>query len=162
MKTLLLCLFFSMLLQFEGNSYVHVGGQRSSQASIYFAPYHINGPTPSNLEDFFYFDVFENPIEKSITRKFVQVRGAVHSRRGKRYEFSIAMLKRDVVGISTLIFKTKRVSGTEYRFEGTFLDRPELLRSTGNYTDLRGTLIRKERGRTVARQQLNFFANIRE
>jgi hypothetical protein len=162
MQTLLLYLFLLTPLHLEGNNYFHVVEQRSQQASIYFAPYHINGPTPSSFEEFFYFDVFENATEKSVTGKFVRVAGAVHSRGGNRYEFSIARLERDTVGISKLIFKTTRVNGTEYRFEGIFLDRPELLRATGNYTDLRGTLTRKENGRTVARQQLNFFANIRE
>ena len=162
MQTLLLFLFLFTPLQWEGNNYFHVVEQRSPHAGVYFAPYHINGPTPDSFEEFFYFDVLEDANEKSLKGKFVRVAGAVHSRSGTRYAFSSAKLERDKIGISKLIFKTRRVKGTEYRFEGTFLDRPELLRTTGNYTDLRGTLTRKENGRTVARQQLNFFANIRE
>jgi hypothetical protein len=162
MQALLLSLLLFTPLHLEGNNYFHVFEQRSPHAGVYFAPYHINGPTPDSFEEFFYFDVVEDANEKSVTGKFVRVAGAVHSRGGTRYAFSSAKLERDRIGISKLIFKTRRVKGIEYKFEGTFLDRPELLRTTGNYTDLRGTLTRKENGRTVARQQLNFFANIRE
>lgn len=162
-KTLLmLSIFLFLSLNLEGTNYRHVFGQRSRQASIYFAPYHINGPTPSIFEEFSYFEVFENPTDKSGTGKFVRVRGAVHTRNGTKYRFSIARLERDEVGISKLTFKAINAEGTEYRFEGIFLDRPELLRSTGNYTDLRGTLTREKKGRIIAQQRLDFFANIRE
>ena len=128
-----------------------------------FGRYELNLPKdqPPGL-DFEFFRLYRLPQQASVALKRngrVQISGSLVTKDGIYYPFLTAYFKTRATGeYEEVEFLTSRIKGVSYRFKGKFLDKITPEKRGGPQSDMRGIIIRDQRGKVTASKALPFTA----
>lgn len=168
-------LFLVALLAYVSVStqaHVIMSPQLSTSPEYYYARYRINGDRPDGFGEIAYLvlGLRHSPSGTHREEESVKyddqgnalIKGEVWTEGGASFPFETAKLsrsttlRRDGCGLFTqLVMITERKAGVSYSFQGEFLEQPERL-GEGNYTRLRGVLVKFKYQQKVADAKVDF------
>jgi hypothetical protein len=122
------------------------------------APYRINGDTPEEFRDFFFFRLDYREGKRELTVEpngDAYIEGILKLNDETTYKFRSAKLIRESKGFMQLSFETEEIGGQHYKFDGGFLHPAKF--KNGGYTELVGVLIKFKEKRFVAQADLEFY-----